>query len=1022
MKYSIGKMISKSIKENKWLSIDYVNKGKEDSTFWCAITDIDVNSKILSIDMFNIFKGDNVIDGFVNFNNIKKATIVDGTYYSYNPSLIKKIEENISKLSWLEYDNYNDKILEYYSEAKKLDVDPYQNNYSNVSGLDTRLLLEKKKVILNDEQFEIIAKEIYKNQDIEKTNKYSQLAINKLAIYDRGKEFIVAYYPLTLDVKTKALIIKDAVIINKSFLIGENKYSLSTYLTINQDNFINLMNKDFETAKEMLRDNLNSFEKIDENPLIMLISRDINIEYDLVYESIAQKHKESKLELPLKAFFGELSKRNMGKKEPNIVLMDKKADIDQVRVVYNAMKNPVTYVQGPPGTGKTTTLLNVVLSSFLNEETCLICSNNNHPINDILKKFKFECKYGKVPFPIIRLGNRGELDKSLDKISDLLKVNDENIRIYDDKLKQLSDKTSEGYNNLKSLLATYEEKKEILESKKYLDKFYDFVMNSKESSQRLKTKIQDQKDNIENKLNNLPDITNEEVLSNVKFLKDDPDFLMYLYFNSFKYIKKLKQPSYKDLRDIVEMTDKEQRVTDFGKWLKNDDNFKKFLKAFPVVACTNISCLRLGVNEAYFDICIMDEAGQCDVAASLIPISKAKHLLLVGDVNQLQPVITLDDSINERLKEKYEIPEQYDYCHNSIMNLMTQVDDISPQILLSYHYRCGKKIANYSNNRYYDGKLNIKTTLEGNQLEYIKVKNDSFANERNSYLAEAKAIVDYIKENNLDEAQVSIISPFRNQAALINKELAKNNINAKCGTIHTVQGAENKTVIFSPAIGLKSAKKTYDWLANNKELINVAVTRAQNKLVFVADDEALEALSNKETEDDIIALSNYVKENGNITVSKSTVNKIEIGLSNGSECENELFKTMTHFCSVYKSFTVKRNQPVNKVLSAVDEVELNRYFNHAEFDLVLYSKNFFGKTKPHLVIELNGGEHYMSKSKSVSNDLKKIKICEKNDIQYLSIPNSYSKSYETISNLIFALNGESDEEYNLFNFDIIENN
>ncbi len=29
MKYSIGKMISKSIKENKWLSIDYVNKNNE---------------------------------------------------------------------------------------------------------------------------------------------------------------------------------------------------------------------------------------------------------------------------------------------------------------------------------------------------------------------------------------------------------------------------------------------------------------------------------------------------------------------------------------------------------------------------------------------------------------------------------------------------------------------------------------------------------------------------------------------------------------------------------------------------------------------------------------------------------------------------------------------------------------------------------------------------------------------------------------------------------------------------------
>ncbi|MBQ7271324.1 MAG: DUF2726 domain-containing protein, partial [Campylobacter sp.] len=97
--------------------------------------------------------------------------------------------------------------------------------------------------------------------------------------------------------------------------------------------------------------------------------------------------------------------------------------------------------------------------------------------------------------------------------------------------------------------------------------------------------------------------------------------------------------------------------------------------------------------------------------------------------------------------------------------------------------------------------------------------------------------------------------------------------------------------------------------------------------------------------------------------------------------------------------------------------ELLSYFTKAEFDLVLYSKNIFGKTEPRLVIELNGGEHYISKSKSIDNDKKKMQICKNSDISYLCLPNSYSKSYETISNLIFALNGESDEEYNLFNFE-----
>lgn len=153
MNYSIGKTISKSIKENKWLSIEYVNKNKEESKFWCAILDIIIERKLFVVDIFNIFKGNNTINTMISYENIKSAKVLDGTYYLYESSLINKIEKNINELSWLEFDSFNDKILEYYSEAKKLDVDPYQNDYSNITGIDTKILLDEKCIKLNDVQF-----------------------------------------------------------------------------------------------------------------------------------------------------------------------------------------------------------------------------------------------------------------------------------------------------------------------------------------------------------------------------------------------------------------------------------------------------------------------------------------------------------------------------------------------------------------------------------------------------------------------------------------------------------------------------------------------------------------------------------------------------------------------------------------------------------------------------------------------------------------------------------------------------
>jgi len=1013
MKYSIGKTISKSIKENKWISIEYKNQKNEITSFWCTVQNIYIEKKILVVDMFNAMKGIDVINVNLNFENIQRASIVEGTFYEPPVELIHKIEKNINELKWLEYDNFDDKILEYYSEAKKLDVDPYQEDYCKVSGIDAKLLLTKKKYPLSNEQFEKIAVDIFKNDLDDKKRAYKQLSINKLSIYSSGKIYVIAYYPLKLNIKTHELVIKDHLIINKSFLIGDNKVSLSTYLSITPEKFTELLNTDYSEGVELLRDNLKSIEKVDENPFLMLIGRDISLEYDKVFEYIAKKHKDGELEQPLKAFFGETSRRVGKKIEPNIVLIDKKADIDQVRVVYNAMKNPVTYVQGPPGTGKTTTILNVILSLFLNEETCLICSNNNHPLDGIFEKFSFTFKGNKVLFPIVRLGNRFELAKTIQSLNELfsLKLDRE---VYESKLREISNETASKYDGLKQLLNYYEAKKEAKESLAYLNRYLDFVVNSKDSSSKLKETITKKKKEFEDKINSIPDVYNDDVLSKVISAKDDHNFMMFLFYNSYKYIKHLQGNAYEDLRKICSIEDEDTRITEFSKYLKDDAKFKKFLRAFPIVVCTNISCLKLGDNNTYFDMCIMDEAGQCDVACSLIPLSKAKRLLLVGDVNQLQPVITLDDSINEKLMEKYEIKSQYDYCNNSIINLMSMVDDVSTNILLSYHYRCGKKIAEYSNQRYYDGKLNIKTSLDGNQLTYIDVHNDFFAAERNSYEAEAKAVVRYIKDNKLEEQKVSIITPFRNQSSLLRRLLKENGLEVQCGTIHTVQGAENDTVIFSPCIGVKSSRKTYEWLANNKELINVAVTRAKNKLVFVADEKALKALSDKEKEDDIIALSDYVKEKGEYQVSKSTVNKIDIGLSNDSQSEAELFDTVTHFCSVYKKFTIRRNQPVNKVLSGDVDPKLLKYFNKAEFDLVLYAKNLFGKTFPHVIIELNGGEHYFSNERQQKNDKKKIDICKKFGIKYISIPNAYSRSYETLSNLIITLNGEKDEDYNLF--------
>lgn len=48
---------------------------------------------------------------------------------------------------------------------------------------------------------------------------------------------------------------------------------------------------------------------------------------------------------------------------------------------------------------------------------------------------------------------------------------------------------------------------------------------------------------------------------------------------------------------------------------------------------------------------IMDEASQCNTAVALVPIIRGEQLLLVGDPQQLKPVILLDEKNNLVLKK-----------------------------------------------------------------------------------------------------------------------------------------------------------------------------------------------------------------------------------------------------------------------------------------------------------------------------------------------------------------------------------
>jgi hypothetical protein len=225
------------------------------------------------------------------------------------------------------------------------------------------------------------------------------------------------------------------------------------------------------------------------------------------------------------------------------------------------------------------------------------------------------------------------------------------------------------------------------------------------------------------------------------------------------------------------------------------------------------------------------------------------------------------------------------------------------------------------------------------------------------------------------------------------KKNAEIDSSVSCGTIHKIQGQENKTIIISTSISRNTNSKTYDWIKNNSQLLNVGVTRAQENLVVVADKKAIDILSRKD--DDLYALVDYVQKNGSTQIQQSIANKFTIGFSNDSKFEDEFFKTMSHYCTI-EGTRFERNV---KVIEVFPEEINNPDLDKKEFDGVIFQ----GRT-PKVVFEINGTEHYKNKRR-IASDKVKMQLLRSKNMDRILIPNQYVKHYEFIRELMNKIKG-----------------
>lgn len=995
---TITRNLFRAIHEGKWLSIEYKNKNGEVTKYWIGVEDICMADRSLHVSGLHLAKY--TLGDFprIYIDSILSAGVIEGSWHPINQKLVDDIRLHPEAYKDLFEHPANFKILNYLADCSRLDTTPYQKDYALIPGLDGEQV-ESGVYHLKPEQYrDIIRRFQYRRtrEKEKKTKKLHQLCMNLLSIPTSRGMYVLAYRKMNFDVRRRRLVADEEVTICREFTLDGELQSIRRFLPEEYEELLEDFERNQEEIKDRITQNNPQIKGVDDRPYLLTVTREILLDLNEEYEGIMEMYRQQKVTAPIRAFFGELTKRPVRTKQYPLALLNRRINLDQLLAIHHGLKYPLSYIQGPPGTGKTNTILNTIATAFFNEKTVLFTSYNNHPIDSVFEQLRnIRYRGNPIPLPVIRLGNTEKVEEALDEIKRLY-LQTKEMKVYARTLERNRDDKIERTARLSELLKRYEEILDLRERKEAIERLLQAEQNL-----TFRVELQSrQLSQIEKRISGIEEVREEDAMPLID--DDEEEFRKYLYYISAKYIQRLGEPKNQDLLDIVLMEgSRKLQVTEFNRYLSQEENMKKFLRIFPVVITTCISAHRLGAPKPYFDMVIMDEASQCNCAVSLVPIIRGKNLMLVGDPQQLSPVIVLDPKNNQALKKRYKISREYDYMENSIYKTYLACDSVSDEILLSYHYRCHEKIIEFNNKKYYNGKLKIRSSVqEDTPLVYLDLEEDPAAG-KNTAPAEAAKIIEFVQENR--DKKIGIITPFTNQRDCINQKLRENGIeDIQCGTVHAFQGDEKDIILFSLAVTDHTFAKTYGWLKNNKELINVATSRAKEKLILLSSSRNLSRLHTHGEDDDIFELAEYIQTKGTSQVTPKTAETRALGIKPYSaETETAFLETLNHALSnilvTGKRYTVQREVAIPQVLGGNrQECEL---FHTGRFDFVVYERQGAGKELPVLAIDLDGKEH-LEDEEIRERERQKNQICRNYNFERIRVDNSYARRYNYMKEIL----------------------
>lgn len=530
---------------------------------------------------------------------------------------------------------------------------------------------------------------------------------------------------------------------------------------------------------------------------------------------------------PIQAIFGETVP--IENKSHQLISLPAVLNESQKVAVENARAETLSMIIGPPGTGKSFTIACIALDHLMRGESVLISSKQNEAVSVVAKKItemlgtdellirggtKFHRKMGKHLRKILQNNRSKRVKTSIASATSFHKLTKE-IHQLEKKVQERLDQemdwsiqlTGKGISNhvkalvIKTIHGWYAPHWELTEE-------------------------------LNEKINNRIELCKKLIIRN--YQRGIDKHLVSHRFTFERLLQGLKANS-SSQRDA----------------LHDQLDLKTLLSAFPIWLCRLSDLYRIiPMKKELYDVVIIDEASQCDMASVLPAMQRAKRAVVVGDPNQLRHVSFLSAAKMSQLLTDSGLKQselsRLNYRNTSFLDLLSSGLKSQNQVsFLDEHYRSVPEIIRFSNKEFYSDSLRVmterplKNEKHGNFIIAANGKRTKDgANHREATLILQKISKIISEEEDFDsslKSSIGILSPLRDQVEYLSKQLSKAftivQIQAhhiSVGTAYSFQGEERDIMFLSFAVDNDSHSSAFVHI-NKPDVFNVSITRAKNK-------------------------------------------------------------------------------------------------------------------------------------------------------------------------------------------------